>query len=96
MLKAISPGPVTAVTLSLAQGWILPFQGVLAVVNDSLRVGVSQLGYSRLSFILCPQRNEPSCYQSDTGKLCPMIHFLLTVQWAQAEYEWISLAEGSG
>lgn len=96
MLKAISPGPVTAVTLRLAQGWLLPFQGVVAAVNDSLRIGASQLGYSRLSFIPDPQRNKPSCYQSDAGKLCPMSHFLLTVQWAQAEYEWISSAEGSG
>lgn len=69
MLKAISPGPVTAVTLSLARGWMLPFQGVVDAVNDSLRIGASQLGYSRLSFIPDPQRNKPSCYQSDAGKL---------------------------
>lgn len=69
MLKAIFPGRVTAVTLSLARGWILPFQGVQAAVNDSLCIGVSQLGYSRLSFTPNPQRNKSSCYRSDAGKL---------------------------
>lgn len=91
MLQTISPGPVTAVTLSLAQGWILPFQGVQAGLNDSVRIGVSQLGFSRLSFTPDPQRNKPSCYQWDAGKLCLMNHFLLTVQWAQAECERISV-----
>lgn len=77
-------------------GLDIAFQGVVAAVNDSLCIGVSQHGYSRLSFIPDPQRNKPSCHQSDAGKLCLMIHFLLTVQWAQAEYGWISSAEGSG
>lgn len=60
MLTAISPGTVTAVTTSLARGWTLQFQGVVAAVNDPLCTGVLQLWYSRLSFIANPQKNKPS------------------------------------
>lgn len=43
MLTAISPGTVTAVTTSLAQGWTLQFRGVVAAVNDPLSTGVCSL-----------------------------------------------------
>lgn len=59
MLTAISPGTVRALTTSLAQGWTLQFQGVVAAVNDPLCIGVLQLWHSRLAFIPDPQINKP-------------------------------------